>query len=95
MSRAIEAVARKRSDVVVLPESQLYDTILGSYFSGLERALRPACFMTPSSVTDVVDIIEAIRPFSNRLKVAVCGPVSRRHRALRMLIVESRSIYAT
>ncbi|RYP64890.1 hypothetical protein DL769_006498 [Monosporascus sp. CRB-8-3] len=73
VSNAIEAVKKISSDLVVLLESEEYDEITKSYFSELERELKPACFLTPSSASRVVDIVKAIKPFALRSNVAVCG----------------------
>lgn len=72
--KAIEAVKREVSaGLVVLPGSEEYDKILESYFSELERELKPACFLTPSSASQVADIVEAIKPFAGPSSVAICG----------------------
>ncbi|RYP26836.1 hypothetical protein DL768_011554 [Monosporascus sp. mg162] len=73
LSDAIEAMKRISSDLVVLPGSEEYDEITKSYFSELERELKPACFLTPSSVSQVADIVKAIKPFAGRSTVAICG----------------------
>jgi FAD/FMN-containing dehydrogenase len=73
VSKAIKAVTKISSDVVIRPGSQLYEEITASYFSELERELRPAYFLTPDSVEQVADIVKAIRPFADGLKVAICG----------------------
>ncbi|KAI0006958.1 FAD-binding domain-containing protein [Xylariaceae sp. FL0662B] len=73
VSDAIEAVKKISSDLVVLPGSEEYDEITKSYFSALERELKPACFLTPSSPSQVADIVKAIKPFAGRSTVAVCG----------------------
>ncbi|RYO88963.1 hypothetical protein DL764_008653 [Monosporascus ibericus] len=73
LSDAIEAVKRISRDLVVLPGSEEYDGITKSYFSELERELKPACFLTPSSVSQVADIVKAIKPFAGRSTVAICG----------------------
>ncbi|RYP61823.1 hypothetical protein DL771_009989 [Monosporascus sp. 5C6A] len=73
LSDAIEAVKKISSDLAVLPGSEEYDEITKSYFSELERELKPACFLTPSSVSQVADIVKAIKPFAGRSAVAICG----------------------
>lgn len=73
VSNAIKAVKEIADDLVVLPENQAYDEISASYFSGLERDLKPACFVTPSSAKQVADVVKALKPFADNLKLAVCG----------------------
>ncbi|KAI5923884.1 FAD-binding domain-containing protein [Camillea tinctor] len=73
VSKAIEAVQKIAADLVVLPGNEEYDEIIKSYFSGLERELRPACFLTPTSSIQAADIVKAIKPFAGRPKVAICG----------------------
>ncbi|KAK7743428.1 hypothetical protein SLS62_010572 [Diatrype stigma] len=74
VSDAIEAVGETSRGLVALPGSEQYETILKSYFPELERELRPACFLTPSSASQVADIVKAIKPFVGRSsKVAICG----------------------
>ncbi|KAI0842313.1 FAD-binding domain-containing protein [Hypoxylon sp. FL0890] len=70
---AIEAVEKISRDLVILPESEQYDEISKSYFSELERELKPACFLTPTTTSQVADIVKAIKPFSLLSAVAVCG----------------------
>ncbi|KAI1503598.1 FAD-binding domain-containing protein [Biscogniauxia marginata] len=73
VSSAIEAVQKISSDLVVLPENGEYDEIIKSYFSELERELKPACFLTPSSASQVADVVKAIKPFAGRSMIAICG----------------------
>ncbi|KAK6950638.1 hypothetical protein Daesc_007162 [Daldinia eschscholtzii] len=70
---AIEAVKGISSDLVVLPGSKEYDDITSSYFTELERELKPACFLTPSSVSQVSNIVKAIKHFASPSTVAICG----------------------
>jgi len=71
---AIEAVERTSSSRVVLPDSKEYDEIIESYFSELERELKPACFLTPRSSLEVAEIVKAVKPFKSlKGKVAICG----------------------
>lgn len=60
-------------DLVVLPDSAEYDDILKSYFTELQREVRPACFLTPSSASQVADIVKVIKPFAAASTVAICG----------------------
>ncbi|KAI1209700.1 FAD-binding domain-containing protein [Annulohypoxylon truncatum] len=73
VSEAIEAVKNISSEVVVLPGTEEYDELTKSYFSELERELKPACFLTPGSPSQVADILKAIKPFGLHSKVAICG----------------------
>lgn len=73
VSDAIEAVKNISSDLAVLPESEEYDAIIKSYFSELERELKPACFLTPNSASQVADIVKAIKPFASHSNIAICG----------------------
>jgi hypothetical protein len=73
IANAIEAVKAISSDIVILPESQTYDDIIKSYFTELARELKPAAFLCPESVSHVSNIIRAMRPFANGLKIAICG----------------------
>ncbi|OTB09989.1 hypothetical protein K445DRAFT_380509 [Daldinia sp. EC12] len=70
---AIEAVKGISSDLVVLPGSKEYDDITSSYFTELERELKPAGFLTPSSASQVSNIVKAIKPFAGPSTVAICG----------------------
>jgi FAD/FMN-containing dehydrogenase len=73
VSNAIRAIEEISSDLVVLPDTQAYDEITNSYFTELERELKPACFLTPKSAKEVAGIIKAIKPFTDGLKIAICG----------------------
>ena len=73
VSKAIEAFAQLSGNVIIQPGTQLYEEITASYFSGLERDQRPACFFTPHSSAQVSEVVKAIKPFSDGLKVAICG----------------------
>lgn len=70
---AIEAIQKISSELVVLPGAEEYDELTNSYFSELERELKPACFLTPSSPSQVAGILKAIKPFGLQSKVAICG----------------------
>ncbi|KAH8681717.1 hypothetical protein BX600DRAFT_505375 [Xylariales sp. PMI_506] len=70
---AIEAVKKLSNSLVVLPESSEYDEITKSYFSELERELKPACYLTPTSASQVADILKTIKPFATGLQIAICG----------------------
>ncbi|XDG09978.1 hypothetical protein ABKA04_009593 [Annulohypoxylon sp. FPYF3050] len=73
VSETIEAVQNISSESVVLPGAEEYDELTKSYFSELERELKPACFLTPSSPSQVAAILKAIKPFGLQSKVAICG----------------------
>ncbi len=70
---AIEALQEVLKEEVFLPGSNTYDELSWSYFSELERELRPACFVTPNSTAQVACIVKALRPFANDIKIAICG----------------------
>ncbi|KAK8066270.1 hypothetical protein PG997_013017 [Apiospora hydei] len=95
VSKSIEAVKKLSSVSVHLPESQDYDELTSSYFSELERELRPACFLTPRSAQEVADILKAIQPFAGPSEVAICGSASRQHREWPMLATASPFICET
>lgn len=73
VSEAIEAVKKISGGLVILRGSEQYDKITGSYFSELERELKPECFLVPNSASQVADIVKAIKPFALLSKVAICG----------------------
>ncbi|KAK8034303.1 FAD-binding protein [Apiospora rasikravindrae] len=73
VSESIEAVKKLSSAPVHLPGSQDYEELTSSYFSELERELRPACFLTPRSAQEVADILKATKPFVGPSEVAICG----------------------
>jgi UDP-N-acetylenolpyruvoylglucosamine reductase len=60
-------------DLVVFPETQAYDEITNSYFTELERELRPTCFLVPHSPKEVAAIVKRVKPFADGLKIAICG----------------------
>lgn len=70
---AIEAVKQISSKLVVLPGNEQYNEITKSYFSELERELKPACFLVPSSASEVSQILKTLRSFAESIKFAVCG----------------------
>ncbi|KAF3005513.1 hypothetical protein E8E14_002687 [Neopestalotiopsis sp. 37M] len=72
-SKAIDAIANLPGDLVVLPGTEKYDEITDSYFSELERELKPRCFVTPSSATQVSTALQTLKPFANEVKIATCG----------------------
>ncbi|OTA58986.1 FAD-binding domain-containing protein [Hypoxylon sp. EC38] len=73
VSEAIEAIQKISSELVVRPGTEEYDELTKSYFSELERELKPACFLTPNSPSQVAGILKAIKPFGLHSKVAICG----------------------
>lgn len=73
VSEAIKAIQRVSSDLVILPGSNEYAEITNSYFSELERELKPASFLTPTTPSQVADILKAIKPCGLLSKVAICG----------------------
>ncbi|PSR88506.1 hypothetical protein BD289DRAFT_460456 [Coniella lustricola] len=71
--KAIEAVRAISSDLVVLPGSQQYNEVLGSYFTELERDLRPSAFLLPRTATQVSEIVKILKPFGDGLRIAISG----------------------
>ena len=71
--RAIEALQETLKDLVHLPGSETYNELTESYFSELERELKPACFVTPTSASQVASIVKALKPYANDVKLAICG----------------------
>jgi FAD/FMN-containing dehydrogenase len=72
-SRAAQAIKKISSNLVVSPQSEEYDEILKSYFSEVERELKPAYFITPRSAQQVSQVLEVCRPFAGDLQIAICG----------------------
>jgi FAD/FMN-containing dehydrogenase len=70
---AIDAAKKIATNLVVLPGCEEYDEITKSYFSELERELKPASYLTPRSASQTADLVKAIKPFSDRGSVAICG----------------------
>jgi FAD/FMN-containing dehydrogenase len=70
---AINILRQISNDLVVLPEAQAYNEITNSYFTELERELKPACFLVPKSPEEVASILKAVKPFAEGLKIAICG----------------------
>ncbi|KAI1120564.1 hypothetical protein F5Y10DRAFT_258109 [Nemania abortiva] len=73
VSDAIKAIEGISNSLVALPGSEEYDRLAKSYFTELERELKPACFVTPSSTAQVADILKAIKPFAEPSMLAICG----------------------
>ncbi|KAI1148201.1 hypothetical protein F4825DRAFT_470629 [Nemania diffusa] len=73
VSEAIKAALQISSDLVALPGSEEYDKIAESYFTELERDIKPACFITPCSAVQVADVVKAIKPFASSSTLAICG----------------------
>ncbi|KAI0459526.1 hypothetical protein F5B21DRAFT_455153 [Xylaria acuta] len=69
----IKAVEEISGDMVALPRSEEYNDLAKSYFAELEREIRPACFVTPSSRAQVADIVKAIKPLARPSMLAICG----------------------
>ena len=73
VTEAIEALKSVSKDLVALPSDSAYDELTGSYFSELERELRPAAYLTPTSAQGVSKIVKTLRPFQKYVRIAVCG----------------------
>ncbi|KAI0141879.1 hypothetical protein GGR57DRAFT_519853 [Xylariaceae sp. FL1272] len=73
LSKAIRAIEELASDLVHLPGSQEYNDLLQSYFSELERDIKPACFITPNSASQVADVVKAAGPLIEPSMLAICG----------------------
>lgn len=71
--KAVQAIKEISDDLVVAPDSGVYDEITKSYFSELERELKPAYFLTPNSAQQVSEILKAVKPFAGDLQIAICG----------------------
>ena len=62
--------------LVALPGTENYDEIVNSYFLELERELKPTCFVTPSSASEVANMLKATNPldfFLKSYKIASIG----------------------
>lgn len=70
---AIKSIGAISSDLGALPGSDEYEKLARSYFTELERDLKPACFMTPASAIQVADVLVAIKPFTTPSTLAICG----------------------
>ncbi|KAI5866712.1 putative oxidoreductase [Durotheca rogersii] len=57
--------ARIGADKVLLPGSTGYDASLSSYFSPQAAAVRPTCFVTPQTATDVSDVVKLLTSSDN------------------------------
>lgn len=73
VSKAIEVIKKISSDLVVPPGNEEYDEFIKSYFTKLERELRPACFLTPGSASQLAETVKALRPFADGFNFATCG----------------------
>ncbi|XXG98487.1 hypothetical protein Hte_004811 [Hypoxylon texense] len=73
VSDAIEAIEKISTDLVILPGSQQYEEIVKSYFTELERELEPACFLTPTSASQVAEIVKVIKPLQLVSAIGICG----------------------
>lgn len=69
---AIKAVSTISSDLVALTGSDKYEKLAKSYFTELERQLKPACFTTPGSASQIADILKAIKTFTKSSTLAIC-----------------------
>lgn len=54
---ALKAIS---DDLIVLPGGEAYDEITKSYFSELERELKPACYLTPRSADTVSELVKVL-----------------------------------
>jgi hypothetical protein len=70
---AIAVLQEVSNHLVILPGTETYEKIISSYFTGLERELKPACFLVPKSPEEVGSILKAVKPFAEGLKIAICG----------------------
>ncbi|KAI8947754.1 hypothetical protein F4801DRAFT_592358 [Xylaria longipes] len=73
VSDAIIAVEKISDGLVALPGSEEYNNLTSSYFTELEREIKPACFITPNSTAQVAAVVKAIRPFAKPSMLAICG----------------------
>jgi FAD/FMN-containing dehydrogenase len=70
---AIKALQNISNELVILPDTQAYDKIISSYFTELERELRPACFLVPKSTDEVAAIVKGVKSLTGGLYIAICG----------------------
>ncbi|KAK6074294.1 FAD binding domain-containing protein [Seiridium cupressi] len=70
---ALEAVKKISDNLLVNRGTEKYDGIVNSYFSELERELKPEAFLVPDSVPLVAAIVVALKPFAKGLQLAICG----------------------
>ncbi|KAJ4368374.1 hypothetical protein N0V83_006731 [Neocucurbitaria cava] len=73
VSEAIQALKAISASLVVLPGSDEYKEISRSYLSTVESDLEPAAFALPSTKDDVAAILKALKPFDNKVPIAICG----------------------
>jgi FAD/FMN-containing dehydrogenase len=73
VSEAIDALKAISESLVVLPGSEEYEKVNGSYLSTFESQLKPAAFALPSTTQDVTAILKALTPFEDKVPVAICG----------------------
>jgi FAD/FMN-containing dehydrogenase len=71
--QAVQAIKEISSDILVSPDNETYNEIINSYFSELERELKPAYFITPKSAQQVSQILKACQSFAGNLQIAICG----------------------
>lgn len=73
ISKAIESLRAISTDLVVQIGSPEYDYIIGKYLSKFESDLKPAAFATPRNKEEVASILKAIKPFGNKVPLAITG----------------------
>lgn len=73
VSEAIDALKAISENAVVLPGSDEYEKVNNSYLSTFESQIKPAAFVLPSKVGDVVAILKTLAKFDNKVPVAICG----------------------
>lgn len=73
VAEAINAIKEISNELVALPDDNAYNELTKSYFSELERELKPAAYLVPTSAQEVSKIVRTLRPFRNEMKIAICG----------------------
>ncbi|KAJ2986360.1 hypothetical protein NUW58_g5067 [Xylaria curta] len=73
VAEAIRAIKAISSDLIAVPGSEEYGNLTNSYFTELEREIKPACFVTPNSTAQVAEVVKAIKPFARPSLLAICG----------------------
>lgn len=69
----IQATKSLSTDLVAVPGTQRYDDLGASYYSGLNRDLKPACFVTPSTAAQLSDAVKLLKSVAPAASVAICG----------------------
>ncbi|KAI1390591.1 uncharacterized protein F4822DRAFT_155362 [Hypoxylon trugodes] len=82
-------VIRIRGSKASAARQRSYTEIINSYFTEPERDLKPACFLTPRSPSQVADVVKAIKSFAARPLLLFAARVNKPLPQLRMLEMDS------